>query len=115
MFPHDTVIAIFNPLRVDDLRPEARSCIGEVGAWHAGWTCGHDERYPDMPAMLVCWWPTWEQRQFRGIGWVGLFELAVCEMPEEMLDAVSAEFRCRYWRRKLAAEIQAIRLRAAGG
>ena len=108
----DQVIAVFNPLRLDDLKPRCRELIGVVGVWHMGWLGEDDETYPRQPAMMPGWWPAWEQDALRGVGWVGLCDLSICEAPDIHLDAVAAEARVRFWKQRLATEIHMVRLRA---
>ena len=111
----DQVVAIFNPLRLDDLKPSVRACIGEVGVWHAAWLTGEDEsNAPGQWAMSPeRWYGQWEQRRLRGdFCWAPLSELAILEVFDERLTAFDAARRVRHWRKQLAHEIRLVKLRA---
>ena len=45
--------AIFEPVRIDDLRPSARQCIGQEWTFSYGWTMDEDDPYPGEVAYLV--------------------------------------------------------------
>lgn len=48
---NNTVVATFQPKRVDDLKPGAASLIGQSGEWRAIWIIDDSEEYNGQWAM----------------------------------------------------------------
>ena len=44
---------MFKPHRVDDLRPELESLIGEIVEWYVGWVMEEDDSFPGETAYLT--------------------------------------------------------------
>jgi len=51
--PYSLIEAVYNPVRIDNLRPEWKPLVGQTFTWFFLWTQEHDEQYPGQRTFEI--------------------------------------------------------------